>query len=462
MIHRWSFSHTWRLCPHLFVGTADASPTVSTDLTPPLYLSPPRAPRSLHHHCLIQTRMEAVEGIVIVGAGLAGLAAAVGLHRLGLRCVVLESSDTLRAAGFALSTWANAWRALDALGVGDTLRKQHVRLEALVSFSASSGSFTSTLAFKESKKRGDDEVRCVRRNLLVEALAKELPQGTIRYSSKVVSMEDAGGFKLLHLADGSTLKAKVLIGCDGINSTVAKWLGLKEPTFSGRCAARGFAVFEEGHGFKPEFAQYFGRGCRAGLLPCDDNSMYWFFTWAAGANDEEWNKDAVKVKEFVLSKLKSEKVPQEVLQVIERSELNSVASAHLRYRSPFNLLWGDISRGNVCVTGDAFHPMTPDLGQGGCSALEDGVVLAKCLGEALIGGREGGGEGDEGSRVEAALKKYGDARRWRGFELVATGYVVGIIQQGGSWAGRLLRDQVLPGALTKKYMSMADFDCGKL
>ncbi|CAL9051246.1 unnamed protein product [Musa banksii] len=406
--------------------------------------------------------MEAVEGIVIVGAGLAGLAAAVGLHRLGVRCLVLESSDTLRAAGFALSTWANAWRALDALGVGDTLRKQHVRLEALVSFSASSGSITSTLAIKESKKRGDDEVRCVRRNLLVEALAKELPQGTIRYSSKVVSMEDAGRFKLLHLADGSTLKAKVLIGCDGINSTVAKWLGLKEPTFSGRYAARGFAVFEEGHGFKPEFAQYFGRGYRAGLLPCDDNSMYWFFTWAAGANDEEWNKDVIKVKEFVLSKLKSEKVPQEVLQVIERSELSSLASAHLRYRSPFNLLWGDISRGNVCVTGDAFHPMTPDLGQGGCSALEDGVVLAKCLGEALIGGREGGGEEDEGSRVEAALKKYADARRWRGFELVATGYVVGIVQQGGSWAARLLRDQVLAGALTKKYMSMADFDCGKL
>ncbi|RZS03190.1 hypothetical protein BHM03_00033339 [Ensete ventricosum] len=359
--------------------------------------------------------------------------------RLGLRCLVLESSDTLRAAGFALSTWTNAWRALDALGVGDTLRKQHVRLEA-----------------------GDDELRCVRRNLLVEALAKELPQGTIRYSSKVVSMEDAGGLKLLHLADGSTLRAKVLIGCDGINSAVAKWLGLKEPTFSGRCAARGFAMFEEGHGFKPVFTQYFGRGCRAGLLPCDDNNMYWFVTWAAGAN--EMKKDAVEVKEFVLRKLKSTKIPQEVVQVVERSELSSVASAHLRYRSPFDLLWGDVSRGNVCVTGDAFHPMTPDIGQGGCSALEDGVVLAKCLGEALIRGREGGGgEEDQGSsRVEAALKKYADARRWRSFELVATAYVMGVIQQGGNWATRLLRDQLLPGAMANKYTRLADFDCGKL
>ncbi|RWW45318.1 hypothetical protein BHE74_00048847 [Ensete ventricosum] len=299
-------------------------------------------------------------------------------------------------------------------------------------------------------------------------------------------MEDAGGLKLLHLADGSTLRAKVLIGCDGINSAVAKWLGLKEPTLSGRCAARGFAMFEEGHGFKPVFTQYFGRGCRAGLLPCDDNNMYWFVTWAAGANgefpacmfgfllyntlrfacfaDEEMKKDAVEVKEFVLRKLKSTKIPQEVVQVVERSELSSVASAHLRYRSPFDLLWGDVSRGNVCVTGDAFHPMTPDIGQGGCSALEDGVVLAKCLGEALIRGREGGGgEEDQGSsRVEAALKKYADARRWRSFELVATAYVMGVIQQGGNWATRLLRDQLLPGAMAKKYTRLADFDCGKL
>jgi hypothetical protein len=57
--------------------------------------------------------------------------------------------------------------------------------------------------------RGDHEVRCVRRNLLLEALAKELPSGTIRYSSKVVCIEESGFFKLLHLADGTILKAKV-------------------------------------------------------------------------------------------------------------------------------------------------------------------------------------------------------------------------------------------------------------
>jgi hypothetical protein len=56
---------------------------------------------------------------------------------------------------------------------------------------------------------GEHEVRCVKRRLLLEALAKELPSGTIRLSSKVVCIEESGFFKLVHLADGTVLKSKV-------------------------------------------------------------------------------------------------------------------------------------------------------------------------------------------------------------------------------------------------------------
>ena len=55
----------------------------------------------------------------------------------------------------------------------------------------------------------DHEVRCVNRKLLLEALTKELPSGTIRFSSKVVSIEISGFYKLVHLADGTILKTKV-------------------------------------------------------------------------------------------------------------------------------------------------------------------------------------------------------------------------------------------------------------
>ena len=72
---------------------------------------------------------------------------------------------------------------------------------------------------------------------------------------------------------------KVLIGCDGVNSVVAKWLGFKEASNTGRYATRGYAELKTTHKLEPMFMQYFGKGFRAGTIPCDDKGVYWFFTW---------------------------------------------------------------------------------------------------------------------------------------------------------------------------------------
>ncbi|KAK1261595.1 hypothetical protein QJS04_geneDACA001256 [Acorus gramineus] len=408
--------------------------------------------------------MDVKEEIIIVGAGIAGLATSLGLHRMGLSSIVLEASDKLRSSGFGFLTWTNAWKALDALGIGDTLRDQHIQLQRLIATSTATGLETGKRSFTTRGKHGDHEVRCVKRHLLLESLENELPRGTIRLNSKVVSIEEeAGGgrVKVLHLADGTTLKAKVLIGCDGVNSMVAKWLGLKRPSYSGRSAARGITEYPEGHGFKPEFLQYFGDGFRSGFLPCDDKNIYWFFTWSPSPQEEEVERDPMKMKQFVLSKLG--KVPQQVSAVVERCDLSSLLSSHIVFRSPLNILFGNISKANVCVAGDALHPMTPDLGQGACSALEDGVVLARCLGEALKTTIDGGGGGEqEQERIEKGLKRFAEERRWRAFGLVGTAYAVGLLQQSDGPAMNFLRDKLLSGFMAGLLLSKADFDCGRL
>ena len=95
------------------------------------------------------------------------------------------------------------------------------------------------------------------------------------------------------------------------------------------------------------------------------------------------DESAAKMKQFVLDKLRGSKVPQEVL------------------------VTASISKGNVCVAGDALHPRTPDLGQGGCSALEDGVVLARCLGEArAVKDADAKGGSAKRERIEAGMRQY--------------------------------------------------------
>ncbi|TVU17805.1 hypothetical protein EJB05_33862, partial [Eragrostis curvula] len=424
------------------------------------------------------------EDIVIVGAGIAGLATALGLHRKGVRSLVLESSPALRASGFAFTTWKNAFRVLDALGVGDKIRKQHLQAQALHVISSSTGETVQELDLTVQRKRGPHEIRCVRRDLLLEALAEELPTDTIRYSSRIVSIEEDGSVKLLQLADGSVLRAKVegvtalrtplylsqeaardadqvdvqcsalqvLIGCDGINSVVAKWLSLAKPSYSGRSAVRGLAHYPDGHGFQPNFLQFVGQyGFRFGM------DIYWFFTWSPSDNDKAGGADesAATMKQFVLSKFRGSNMPAEALAVIEKSD---ILASPLRFRSPLSLIAANISKSTVCVAGDALHPMTPDLGQGGCSALEDGVTLARCLGEAILGG--GGAENQK--RIEAGLREYAGIRRWRSVELIATAYVLGFVQQSRNAVLSFLRDRFLSGLLARRLLKMADYDCGTL
>ncbi|XP_015941861.1 monooxygenase 2 [Arachis duranensis] len=395
------------------------------------------------------------EDIVIVGAGIAGLTAALGLHRLGIPSLVLESSDKLRATGFALTVWKNAWKALDAVGVANTLRSKHFQLEGNVNTSLITGQQTSTGSFK-------NESRCVKRHLMLEALASEIPNDRIRYLSKVVAIEESGFSKILHLSDGTTIKTKVLIGCDGVNSVVTKWLGFKEAAFAGRSAIRGYTEYKNNHGFEPKFMQFFGYGFRTGVIPTDEKGVYWFFTWNHTNQEKDQEHDPTKLKQFVLDKL--EKMPSDVRSVIENTELHSFFSSRLRYRPPWELLFGNISKGNVCVAGDAFHPMTPDLGQGGCSALEDGVVLARCLGDVFSKkqGTQQLKDEQQYKRIEEALKKYANERRWRGIDLISTAYMIGVFQQGGSKLVAFLRDKFLATSLAGLLLKKSDFDCGKL
>lgn len=165
------------------------------------------------------------------------------------------------------------------------------------------------------------------------------------------------------------------------------------------------------------------------------------------------------MKQFVLDK--AAKRFKEAADIVERTSPDNISGASLSFRSPWSVLLGDIVKGNACLVGDALHAMTPDIGEGGCSALEDSVVLGRCLGEALAAAK-GGGEDLQFEKIEKGLQKYAKERRWRVFDLITTSYVVGWMQESNGKVISLLRDYCLAKLTIRTMLKRAQFDCGKL
>ncbi|KAJ4966982.1 hypothetical protein NE237_018831 [Protea cynaroides] len=223
--------------------------------------------------------MEISEDVVIVGAGIAGLATALALKRVGLRALVLEKSPELRSTGAAIALLSNGWIALHHLGVAHKLISIYpptlkVNITDVANGATQEASYTGVQLIQGK----NNESRLVHRKVLLEALAEELPSETIRFSSKLISIHTHithEGFSIatLQLDDGTIIKAKVLIGCDGVHSAVAKWLGLKAPIHSGRSAVRGLTVFPQGHGFKQESQQFIKPGLRGTVVPVTEKDL---------------------------------------------------------------------------------------------------------------------------------------------------------------------------------------------
>eukprot|EP00249_Psilotum_nudum_P003260 c16654_g1_i2 orf=841-1407(-) len=128
----------------------------------------------------------------------------------------------------------------------------------------------------------EHDSRCVERGVLVEELAKPLPPGTIRYNSQIVAIHKAKNDVspiTVELLDGTTISTKVLIGCDGVHSVVAKWLGLPNAKTSGVSAIRGLTEYPEGHKFESGLLQTLGGGVRAGVLPLTASKVYRFLDY---------------------------------------------------------------------------------------------------------------------------------------------------------------------------------------
>ncbi|KAG2716386.1 hypothetical protein I3760_03G123800 [Carya illinoinensis] len=298
--------------------------------------------------------------------------------------------------------------------------------------------------------RGQHGLSVVHRKALLEALAEEVPIDSIRFSSKLKSIEnltqEGSSFAIIHMEDGASIKAKALIGCDGVHSVVARWLGLTAPVNSGRWAVRGLAVFPDGHGLNLEFRQFVTIGKRAGFAPVNDNEIYWFLVCKFSSKGEDHiAHDPEMIKREITDNLAKDFPPLYLRVVVPWF--------------PWDLIFGNLGKGNVTVAGDAMHPMTPELRQGGCVALEDAVVLGRHIGNLIIQNKRL----VTGEPLAGDLERYTKERRWHVATLITVSYLSGWVQQDGSgWWMKFFRDVIFYRLLFTRIFNFIQYDCGEL
>ncbi|CAI0395534.1 unnamed protein product [Linum tenue] len=366
-----------------------------------------------HHH----------HDIVIVGGGICGLATALALHRKGIRSTVIERSETLRAAGAGIIVHENGWKALELLGVASTLRLQ-------TPISITSGEVVSVKDGKRESVPSWGEVRAIRRSDLIGTLASELPADSFLLGCKVVGVHfhPTTSEPLLYLHDGTVIHAKVVVGCDGLKSVVAKTsLRLDSEGAMPISATRGFSYSPEGHNLGDKFVVHkdVASGSLLGEFPLTPNLLYWFLLRPSTPQDSVACKDKKLIKESSLETVKD--YPPEAQATVRNSDEESLhLSESITYRRPWDVLTKKFRRGTVTVAGDAMHAMGPFLAQGGSTSLEDAVVLADCMAAELL---------VRPPRVVPmvlALDEYVDLRRKRVFWLSLNTYLLGAIASPSS------------------------------
>jgi 2-polyprenyl-6-methoxyphenol hydroxylase-like FAD-dependent oxidoreductase len=363
--------------------------------------------------------------IGIIGGGIGGVAAAVALRRAGIDATVYERANQFGEVGAGMMLWPNATRVLKELGL----------LERVAALSGPNQQFlvrssAGTVLMDIGLGHFEVPALCTRRSDLLDALISALPADRVRLGHDFGYLERQKSSVGIHFTNGVSVEHDFLIGADGIRSRVrAQSLGVHEPIYRGYTIWRGLAHLT-GAVLKGSNSETWGRGKRFGILNTGGDR----FTWYATANTHPDHVDSPKGRQHELLQMFAG-WHEPVESLLAATEEGAILKNGAYDLAPLKR-WG---RGRVMLLGDAAHPCTPNLGLGGCMALEDALVLAKSF--------------TQEASPELALRRYESLRRERTRHVQQRSLLMGHI---GQWenllfaAGRQVMTGILPAKIFER------------
>ncbi len=377
--------------------------------------------------------MTSDQSVLIIGGGIGGLSAALALRQVGVRAQVFEQAEALKEVGAGVSLWPNAMRALAQLGLAEPVMADHQRLERIV-IRRSDGAHLLRL---DQPGRYPEPAICVHRAHLQGVLADALATDRLHLGRRLVSFRDHQDRVDAEFHDGTDVSGSLLIGCDGIRSTTrARLHSQAPPRYRGYQIWRGVSPLQLPPELMHQSTEWWGVGRRFGILPGEPGHVFWYATQSVDGGPEFREgaaRPAHKSAHDTLSERRRsgetpgsfKQWPFPVPELLAAPYQGDPILTDAEDR-PVPRSWG---RGLVTLLGDAAHPMTPNMGQGACTAIEDAVVLARCIAASGV--------------TPAALRRFERLRQPRTRRIVRQSNRIGRLGQLNRPALAAMRDSVI-------------------
>jgi salicylate hydroxylase len=331
--------------------------------------------------------------VAIVGGGIGGLTAANALLRRGVEVTLFEQADALGEVGAGVFIYPNALRQLERMGLGKALAEVGAKVGPGSEYYRMDGTVVGPILTSDSS--GWNGLYGMHRADLLRVLAEALPQTSIRTRHRCVGFEQNTKAARLKFANGEHVEADVVIGADGIQSTLQKYVVAPAmPEYSGSRAYRGLLSRDKLPEWRPEAHQiWMGDGKHFMVFPVRSGRLlnYVGFVPTTSETVESWS--AIGDRDELAASFAG--WDARVVRLLEKVE--TCFWWGLYDRRPLRA-W---TNGRLALLGDAAHAMLPHLGQGANQAMEDGVALAVLL------------EGRDSAEVSNVLRQYEQFRRER-------------------------------------------------
>ena len=325
--------------------------------------------------------MTVSRSVIVAGAGIGGLTAALALARSGFRVVVLEQAERLEETGAGIQLSPNATRALIDLGIGELLRPHAVAPTALRVLAARSGREIVRIPLEQAAQRYGAPYWIIHRGDLQAALAAAVTHERDVYLKLGMRMEDFAIHPhgvTVSAADGGGVwneYGHALIAADGLWSDSPARLGYKElPYFAGRTAWRALIPASEvpAELREPQIHLWLGRHAHLVHYPVKaGRAINVVVITTDHWNAPGWSEPASRSE--LLPRFPAARWAPQARALIEKPE------AWLKWALYARRPLSSFSHGAAALLGDAAHPMLPFLAQGAAMAIEDAVVAARCL-----------------------------------------------------------------------------------